>query len=623
MMKRVALYSTLSMLAACAGSGTTPGKSGTPDNEFTPAEKVPAPEVTMQRVTTTAMHIDPQHLAARAAVPAAMLRRAQEAVEKLTAREPSVANAGPAQAAKASTRASSPDGALYAFPGMGIADVDTALGGATGITPPDQGLCVGNGFALEMVNSALQTYDILGGPVGGPVDLAAFFNFPAPTSTSYSFASDPKCYFDPSSGRFFATILRLPVDSSTFSITGSALDIAVSDTSDPRGTWTIHEVDLTDNGANGTPNHAHCPCLGDQPLIGADAHGFYVTTNEFGLTSEGGFNGGQIYALSKDQLMSAAQPSVVHLGNLVLANGIGFSIQPATSPSGLISDDGNGSEYFLSSLDFTGAGDNRIALWSLSNTASLSGTPDLKLEHAVLKTEEYAFPPPASQASGPTPLRDCLAAGNCPTGSGLDGYTASNDIEQLDTNDDRMNQAFYAAGNVWAALNTAIQTPGGSVRSGIAMFVIEPRRLSNGHLGGHVTRQSYLALPDADMMFPSIAVTDEGRGAMVFSLSGDHDYPTSAYVRIKDGKLSQLVRTAAAGAAPLDDYAGYQLFDGQGQGPSRFGDYSAALIDGSTVWMASEAVTSTCTTLDCYGRDVFTNWGTAVSRIDLSDDLDP
>jgi len=614
MIKRVAL-STLSLLAACASGGN-------PDDGFTPAERTVPPEITMQHMKD-AVHIDPQHLAPRAKVAAPLLQRAKQELEKLTEREPAIANPGPAQATKAATRATSGDGALYAFTGMGIADVDTALGGATGITPPDQGLCVGNGFAFEMVNSALQVYDILGGPVGGPVDLAAFFNFPAPTSTSFSFASDPKCYFDPSSGHFFATILRIPVDSTTFSITGSSLDIAVSDSSDPRGTWTVHEVDLGDNGQNGTPNHAHCPCLGDQPLIGADANGFYVTTNEFGLTSEGGFNGAQVYALSKSQLMTAgAQPNVVHLANLVLANGIGFSLQPVTSPSGAISDDANGSEYFLSSLDFDGAGDNRIALWSLSNTASLATTPSLTLEHAVLKSEQYAFPPPASQPAGPTPLRDCLATGTCPAGTQLEGLMATNTIEQVDTNDDRMNQAVWAGGNVWAGLNTAIQTPGGNVRSGLAMFVVEPRTLTNGHLGGKLTRQSYLALPDTDMMFPSIAVTDDGRGAMVFSLAGDHDYPSSAYVRIKDGKLGQTVRIAGAGQVPLDDSAGYQLFEGQGQGPSRFGDYSAALVDGSTVWMASEAVTSPCTTLDCGGRDLFTNWGTTVSRIDLSDDVD-
>jgi hypothetical protein len=111
-------------------------------------------------------------------------------------------------------------------------------------------------------------------------------------------------------------------------------------------------------------------------------------------------------------------------------------------------------------------------------------------------------------------------------------------------------------------------------------------------------------------------MTDDGRGAMAFSLSGANDFPSAAYVRIKDQKLSRVVRTATAGVAPLDDFSGYALFQGQEQTPSRFGDYSAALIDGSTLWMSTEAVTGTA-------RDTFTNWGTGVGRIDLDDDVDP
>jgi hypothetical protein len=38
--------------------------------------------------------------------------------------------------------------------------------------------------------------------------------------------------------------------------------------------------------------------------------------------------------------------------------------------------------------------------------------------------------------------------------------------------------------------------------------------------------------------------------------------------------------------------------------------------------MASEAVTGACPTLDCPSRDVFTNWGTQVTRLDLDDDID-
>jgi len=53
-----------------------------------------------------------------------------------------------------------------------------------------------------------------------------------------------------------------------------------------------------------------------------------------------------------------------------------------------------------------------------------------------------------------------------------------------------------------------------------------------------------------------------------------------------------------------------------------FGDYSAALVDGSTMWMASEWVPVSCTSLPCAGRDDFANWGTFVARVDLDDTLD-
>ena len=47
-------------------------------------------------------------------------------------------------------------------------------------------------------------------------------------------------------------------------------------------------------------------------------------------------------------------------------------------------------------------------------------------------------------------------------------------------------------------------------------------------------------------------------------------------------------------------------------------DDSAALIDGSTLWMATEAVNAPCETVTgCPGRDTFVNWGTVVGRIDL------
>jgi hypothetical protein len=592
-------------LAACMASN---GDAG-----FTAAEQTAPPEMTIQSPTATG-HVNVANLIARAAVDPKLLRTARDHLEAVAGRNPTTIAGGPAVPKALSTRSTNPDGGLFTFDALGIDGVDQALGPNQGITPPDQGLCVGNGFVLEMVNSAAQVFDITGQPVGAPIDLRALFSFPLDNPlVGFSFASDPKCYFDHASNRFFATVLRVDADTAG-NLSGSQLELVVSDSADPRGGFSAFEIDLDDTGSNGTPNHAHCPCLGDQPLIGADTNGFYFSTNEFGLDpSSPGFNGAQIYALDKAKLVAGRLPTVVHLANLVLANGIGFSVQPASSPTGTGSDDNNGTEYFLSSLDFDGAGDDRIALWSLSNTASLAkSTPAVSLEHVVLKSESYAFPPPATQAQGATPLLDCLGTGTCP--GVLAGFTLPATVDLLDTDDDRMNQAFFADGFVWAALNTAVQTPN-AVHTGIAWFAVQPKLLSSGRVGARMEREGYVSLADADVMYPSIAVSDDGRGAIAFSLTSSTDFPSAGYARVTDARVSEVVHVAREGENTLDDASGY--FSG---GTARFGDYSAAMIDGNTLWMAAETVTSACTTLDC--RDEFTNWGTAVSRIDLSDTLD-
>jgi hypothetical protein len=76
-------------------------------------------------------------------------------------------------------------------------------------------------------------------------------------------------------------------------------------------------------------------------------------------------------------------------------------------------------------------------------------------------------------------------------------------------------------------------------------------------------------------------------------------------------------RIGGEGAAPLDSWDGYATFSQSPAGPARFGDYSAALIDGTTVWMASEWVAGSCTSITCPSRSPQENWSTFVSRLDL------
>ncbi len=150
------------------------------------------------------------------------------------------------------------------------------------------------------------------------------------------FTSDPKCHFDADNGgHFFLTILELDVDPPTGDFTGgSHVYLAVSKTSDPTGAWTTYVIDTTNDGSNGTPSHAGCPCLGDQPLIGADANGFYISTNEFPLF-EDGFNGAMVYAM--DKASPGERRSNSGVADVLPADprrGHAYSVQPATTPPG-------------------------------------------------------------------------------------------------------------------------------------------------------------------------------------------------------------------------------------------------------------------------------------------------
>ena len=142
--------------------------------------------------------------------------------------------------------------------------------------PPDQGLCVGNGYVLESVNQVLRVYDTGGNPLTGAVDLNTFYGYPAAinrTTGDYGpFIFDPSCYFDQDTQRWFQVAATMETDKLNGDPLGpNHIDIAVSNTSSPLGTWTIYRLPVQNDGTQGTPDHGcslnpdgtgHGPCLG-------------------------------------------------------------------------------------------------------------------------------------------------------------------------------------------------------------------------------------------------------------------------------------------------------------------------------------------------------------------------
>jgi hypothetical protein len=507
------------------------------------------------------------------------------------------------------------------FNGLTHRDQRLASGGNQfNIEPPDQGLAVGNGFVLEAVNTALAAHDTSGALVGGPIALNEFYNLapaivrnnPAdPNDDVFGpFLTDPRCYYDSNTQRWFVTAVEIDVNPATGAFLGhSEIEIAVSKTADPTGEYFLYTLNVTNNLLPDaeTPFHRGCPCFGDQPLIGADQYGFYITTNEFPIFVAG-FNGAQVYAMSKASLVAGTfQPTaVVSFAGLPLAEGVSYTLQPATTPPGGVYETINGgTEYFMSALQFGGIAaitnvDNRIAVWALTNTSSLdSATPTLTLTNAVITSEVYAQPPAAEQPPGPTPLRDILA-------SGALGVVLKEKLELIESNDDRMQQAVFAGGHLWSALSTAVRTGNGPIRVGIAYFIVTPS-WNGSKLDATIARQGYVAVNRNNLLFPAIGVNAAGLAAMTFTLVGPDYYPSAAYVRLAVATDDGDVHIAAPGAGPEDGFTGYRAFGGNGV--ARWGDYSAAVADeNGAIWIATEYIPP-------LPRTVLANWGTFIAQV--------
>lgn len=519
------------------------------------------------------------------------------------------------------------------------------------VEPPDQGLCAGNGFVLEAVNDVLRAFDTSGNPVTGVVDLNSFFGY-APaivrsTGKFGPFVTDPSCYFDPDTQRWFVVVLTLDRVGTTSSLSGTNhLDIAVSNSASPLGTFTLFHLPVQNDGTQGTPNHgcAGGPCLGDFPHIGADANGIYLTTNEFNLFAPG-FRGSQIYAISKQMLTSGAAsvPAVLFDTAGFLLGGLpGFTVWPATTPAMMYSNDAGGTEFFLSSVAVFNASqsDNRIRIWALSNTQSLNGaSPSLALNSSFIQVPTYGRPPRADQQAGDIPLGSCINDTTTVITS-LGGFTgcwqalfvtepAHNEVESqhVDSGDSRMMQVVFANGNLWGALDTAVFV-NGSLKAGVSYYAFQPSATMTS-VSGSVLKTGVLAFPGNNLTYPALAVTGSGtRGVIAMTLLGGGGggqpghFPSAAFVVVDAVAGQGRIQTAAAGLGPDDGFTSYKAFVGRGR--NRWGDYGAAVADGNTIWLASEYIAQTCTFNQyisapfgsCGGtRASLGNWATRISQV--------
>jgi hypothetical protein len=530
------------------------------------------------------------------------------------------------------------------FEGLNHRDSRLAFGGNQfSGEPADQGVCVGNGYILETVNSALQVYNASSGAEVSPVlSLNELYGFPPAinrtTGAFGPFTFDISCHYDPATNRWFHLAVDLDQDPVTGAFNGkNYLDLAVSKTGDPTGSWDIYRIPGMNDGSEGTPDHncAGGPCFADFPHIGVDQNGVYITTNEFPMFADG-FTGAQVYAISKQALVNGAASIDVYLFDTsqeawqVRPGEPGFTLWPALAAGTQFETDNGGSNYFVSSnavFDDANGDSEEIIVWALSNTASLnSASPSLSLNRAIVPSLRYAVPANSVQKQGPYPLGECLNDRAHSIGPGMNcgkflfGLKPQNvPIGTIDTGDSRVLDARFANGKLWAVLGTAAEVSG-QQRTGVGWFILDAS-VAGSNVSAAIRRQGILAVAGESLAYPTLGVTSAGRGVIGFTRVGEALYPGIGYASIDDVGGVGPVHMIREGQSTQDGFTEYPPVGGN---RPRWGDYGAAAVDGNNVYLAGQYIEQPLCTLaqyistnfTCFGyRSSLANWSTRVTKL--------
>jgi hypothetical protein len=242
----------------------------------------------------------------------------------------------------------------------------TGLTGAVNsfnVDPPDTIAAAGPNHVVELVNVAIEILSKTGSLIS-MMPLGTFF---APVSPGNLF--DPVVLYDEAAGRWFIGVLDSP--SPNLLGTPNNFDFAISNTSDPTGTYTMQKL------AVGEGSFA-----ADYPRLGVNADAYFVSFNMF--VPGGPFDHPQILAIQKSTLTTFHHDQSNVLGTLTPANMHGAAA--------------GGPEYFVTEA----ATANQIDV--IKETNVLSNTPT-DTDNNIAVTPYNQRPPPADQPGGKGTIR--------------------------------------------------------------------------------------------------------------------------------------------------------------------------------------------------------------------------
>jgi IPT/TIG domain-containing protein/Big-like domain-containing protein len=340
------------------------------------------------------------------------------------------------------------------------------LGNVNSKVPSDSVLAVGPTYIVQMVNVSGQIYDKSGNTVGSSFDLGTFFGFSAGSGT------DPRVVYDAAAGRFYAAYEGLPAG-------GDETDVAVSDSSDPRGGWTVYDV------ANNNGN-----VLQDQEKLGFTNDKVTLSWNNYDNTkTPAAFLGVVTAVINKSELLAGGTITITTFNQ----DSGKFQVVPAVS---------------------VGSINDQLALWHGEGSTdvhvvTITGVPGVS---SVSQSDNSIgigtadSPPPAAQPSGGDP--------------------------SITTNDARMLSVVWQNDHLWGDFNVKCTPPGDSTTRACVRYI---QINTNG--GQNLSTNVNLGMVGGDIYFGSVMLDDQDDLFSALTASSTSIYATAVAFGLPGGNF--------------------------------------------------------------------------------------
>lgn len=458
-------------------------------------------------------------------------------------------------------------------------------GSVTYHIPPDPSGAAGPSRVVCIVNTSIEWYtkagalansQRLGTNAGGSI-VESFFEALSPANNLF----DPKVIYDQYASRFVVVALE-KVDLGAGSVDNvSRILVAVSDDSDPTGTWYAIAISVKDT-ISGVAHWA------DYPGLAVDDKAVYITNNMFP------FGGG---------VMGGARLWIVHkglVGGFYAGSAATVSIHNPPGLTGVSATTMQPAHMFGTPPGTTGT---FLAMYS-----GLSGGGIESIR--IIRVDDPVVSPAFSVQT--------ISVGDIDaTASAVPGAPQKDSTVLIDAGDRRSLHAVWRSDALWF---TATISPSSGTDAGQATahwFKINTTTLSSlalsdqGNVGGEdIAASTYT-------FYPSIAVDASGNMGIGFAASASSIYPGAYF----SGRLSTHAAGTTVGSGVLR--AGVAAYVRKfGGSRNRWGDYSGMSLDPTdgSFWAFNEFAMSRGTLLGSYpGQDG--RWRTAFGNFTAADAL--